>query len=327
VPPVSAAAGRAAPSLQTSCFASIAGRNSGLQTRRCWRFTEFEFSRSGLWAGNRNHLSPLGHGAHGREGSDTRPFPHQLTTAPFGRGAMASSPPERELLGQQAMVMGGRSFGGGRMPPSGFGRANPPGQASSRSTQALTSCLNARMVARRTADRSVARRRSSGAGVGSGNHRASHCRPALVDSVGEEQRQTATGAPPVNGHCILQTSTAERRGIEVVGCPGTPAARRVETIPGATSWLGTPDGRLCGVGHTVAQKTVGTVIADAPALPHRRSAWHHDRLAGPWRPGPKPTTSTYARGGARRCTPEGGHRPGQRARSPSFGGPVHRSWA
>jgi lysophospholipase L1-like esterase len=63
----------------------------GLQLVDFWRFTEFRDPR--LWAGDRIHLSPLGHERMAAKVLDSLTVPHQLTTR--SAALLASSPPIR----------------------------------------------------------------------------------------------------------------------------------------------------------------------------------------------------------------------------------------
>jgi hypothetical protein len=65
----------------------------GLQLVDFWRFTEFRDPR--LWAGDRIHLSPLGHERMAAKVLDTLTVPHQLTTR--SAALLASTPPERSV--------------------------------------------------------------------------------------------------------------------------------------------------------------------------------------------------------------------------------------
>jgi lysophospholipase L1-like esterase len=65
----------------------------GLQLVDFWRFTEFRDPR--LWAGDRIHLSPLGHERMAAKVLDTLTVPHQLTTR--SAALLASSPPVRNF--------------------------------------------------------------------------------------------------------------------------------------------------------------------------------------------------------------------------------------
>jgi hypothetical protein len=67
----------------------------GLQLVDFWRFTEFRDPR--LWAGDRIHLSPLGHERMAAKVLDTLTIPHSLTTR--SAALLASSPPERSFWG------------------------------------------------------------------------------------------------------------------------------------------------------------------------------------------------------------------------------------
>jgi lysophospholipase L1-like esterase len=67
----------------------------GLQLIDFWRFTEFRDPR--LWAGDRIHLSPLGHERMAAKVLDTLTVPHQHTTR--SAALLASSPPERSFWG------------------------------------------------------------------------------------------------------------------------------------------------------------------------------------------------------------------------------------
>jgi lysophospholipase L1-like esterase len=64
-----------------------------LQLVDFWRFTEFRDPR--LWAGDRIHLSPLGHERMAAKVLDTLTVPHSLTTR--SAALLASSPPPRSF--------------------------------------------------------------------------------------------------------------------------------------------------------------------------------------------------------------------------------------
>jgi lysophospholipase L1-like esterase len=65
----------------------------GVQLVDFWRFAEFRDPR--LWAGDRVHLSPLGHERMAAKVLDTLTVPHQLATA--SAALLATSPPERDF--------------------------------------------------------------------------------------------------------------------------------------------------------------------------------------------------------------------------------------